>query len=87
VERRFNEQLREHEDNKFAHSAARHDLTNTWIERFQVPMELKLRELEKRVNVDLEKRISTLEKWRYWIMGGIALIAFEVPVVVAIFHR
>jgi hypothetical protein len=54
VERRFNDQLREHEDNEYAHSAMRH----TWINETLAPKWLQI-ELDRQM---LERRLVVMEE-------------------------
>lgn len=63
--------LERHNENEYAHAAERHQQNNDWFQRMAI--------MEADIN-NLAIRISKQETWRTWMMGGIAVLAFEVTI-------
>jgi hypothetical protein len=66
----WREALQAHMDDSVAHSRARHQQTNDWIERFQKPVIEDV--------VDLQERMSIQEMWRQRILGGLSVLSLAV---------
>jgi len=61
------EDLRMHMADVSAHSAARHQQTNDWIERFQKPVTEDI--------MDLQRRMNDQEKWQQRLLGGFIMLS------------
>lgn len=68
AEDRWRRALESHEKDPEAHARERHRRTDEWVRRFQVPLELRVYELEKSINNLKEFRAQVM------LVGTIALL-------------